>query len=83
MVWAGQDHPARGEEGNLKKQKQMVLYGRGRRKNDARVFLEQSQKTFFISSGEILSDLKLDFRIVVIIQVSHIHWNDKGQQQKE
>jgi hypothetical protein len=79
----GKDNPARVEEGNFKKRKQMVLYGPCRRINDARVFLEQNQKTFFIFSGEILSDLKLDFRIVVIIQVGYIQGNEEGQQQKK
>jgi len=83
IIKVDEDNPARGEEGNFKKRKQMVLYGRYRCINDPRVFLEQNQKTFFIFRGETLSDLKLDFRIVVIIQVSYIQGNEEGQQQKK
>ena len=79
IIWVGKDNPARVEEGNFKKRKQMVLYGHSRGINDPRVFLEQSQKTFFIFIGEILSDLKLGFRIVVIIQVGYIQGNEEGQ----
>jgi hypothetical protein len=76
------DNPARGKEGNFKKRKQMALYRRCPRINDARVFLEQNQKALFIFRREIFSDLKLDSRIVVIIQVGHIHGNEEGHQKE-
>ncbi len=78
ISWGRKDHPARGEEGNFKKRKQMGLCGHRRQINDARILLEQNQKTLFILGREIFSDLKLDFRIVVIIQVGYIQGNKKG-----
>ncbi|MGA2957718.1 MAG: hypothetical protein ABSF48_18580 [Thermodesulfobacteriota bacterium] len=54
----------------------MILYGQHRRINDTRVFFELGQKTFFISIGEMLSELKLDSRIVVIIKVGNIQGNE-------
>jgi hypothetical protein len=56
-----------------------MLDGRSRGIKDWGVFLQQSQKAFFIFIGEILSDLKLGFRIVVIIQVGYIQGNEEGQ----
>ena len=41
-IWVGEDNPARMEEGNFKKRKQIVLYGHSRGINDPRVFLEQN-----------------------------------------
>ena len=80
---ASQDPPAGREEGNFEKQKQMVLCGHCRRIDDARVFLEQNQKALVILRREIFSDPKLDFRIVVKIQVGYIQGNKKGEQQKQ
>jgi hypothetical protein len=77
------DNPARGQEGNFEKRRQVVLYGRCRRINDARIFLEQNQKAFFFLSGEIFSDLKLDSRVIAIIQVGHIQGNEEGNHQEK
>jgi hypothetical protein len=77
------DNPARGQEGNFEKRRQVVLYRRCRRINDARIFLEQNQKAFFFLSGVIFSDLKLDFRVIAIIQVGHIQGNEEGNHQEK
>jgi len=61
----------------------MVLGGRYRRINKTRVFFKKNQKALFLFSGEMLSDLKLDFRIVVEIQVGNIQRNDERHQQKK
>jgi|GEM_PF-2396926 hypothetical protein len=76
ILWVREGDLTRVEEGNFKERKQMILYGQHRRINDTRVFFELGQKTFFISIGEMLSELKLDSRIVVIIKVGNIQGNE-------
>jgi hypothetical protein len=77
VVRLGKDSLTGGEKRNLKKRRQMIECGQRRRIMDPRIFLEQDQKTFFIFRGEILSDLKLDLRIVVIVEVGHIQRNEE------
>jgi hypothetical protein len=61
----------------------MVL-GRGyRRINKTRIFFKENQKALFLFSGKTLSDLKLDFRIVVEIQVGNIQRNEERHQQEK
>ncbi len=55
----------------------MIHYGKHRRINDPRVLFEKAQKTFFIFIGEMLSELKRDPRIVVIIKVGNIQGNEE------
>jgi hypothetical protein len=78
ILWVRENGPARMKEGNFKKKKQMVLYGKHRGINDPGIFLEQSQKAFFIFIGEMLSGLKLDFRIIVIIKAGYLQGNEEG-----
>jgi len=75
VIWGRGDNAARGQKGNRKKRKQRVLYRGYWHINIARIFLKQNQKAFFLFSGETLTALKFDFRIVVKIQVGYIQRN--------
>ena len=55
-----------------------MLDGRSRGIKDWGVFLQQSQKAFFIFIGEAFPGLQLDFRVLVIVEVGHINRNEEG-----
>jgi len=57
--------------------------GQLRKVKNPGVFLDKSQKIFFIGIGEVFPDPQIDFLVVDMVQVGHIQRNEDGQNQEE